>query len=83
MAHFDSDLIQEGNETLLRHFPKDFFAADIDRSKCLHAMSSNALFCTHYIGNMIYHKFSHDDVSYRFNGENVNVMLEFNILYLL
>ena len=25
---------------------------------------------------VIYHKFSHDDVSYRINGENVNVMLE-------
>ena len=36
----------------------------------------NALFCTHYIGNVIYHKFSHDDVFYRFNGENVNVMIE-------
>ena len=40
-------------------------------------MSSNVLFCTHYIGNVIYQKFSHDDVSYRTNGENINVMLEF------
>ena len=31
-----------------------------------------------YVGNMIYHKFSRDDISYRFNLENVNVM--FNIL---
>ena len=30
----------------------------------------------HYVGNMIYHKFSHDDISYRFNGKNINVMLE-------
>ena len=35
-----------------------------------------ALFCTHYIGNIIYHRFSHSDVSYRFNGKTVNVLLE-------
>ena len=33
--------------------------------------------CTHYDGNVIYHKFSHGDISYRFNGKNVKVMLEF------
>ena len=57
-------------------FSKDSFAADVDRSKCLHATSSNALFCKHYTGYVNYHKFSHNDISYRFNGENVNVMLE-------
>ena len=62
--------------TLLQRFPNDFFAADTDRNKCLHATSSNALFCTHYIGNVIYHKFAHGEVSYRFNGVNGNVMLE-------
>ena len=35
------------------------------------------LFCTHYVGNMIYHKFSHNDVTYRFNGKTVKGMLEF------
>ena len=64
-------MIQKGN------LPKDYFAADVDRSKCLLATSSNAFFCTHYVGNMIYHKFSHDDISYRINGENVYVMLEY------
>ena len=29
----------------------------------------------HYVGNVIYHKLSHDDVSYKINGENV--MLEY------
>ena len=56
-------------------FPKDYFAEDVDRSKCLIATSSKALFCTH-LGNVIYHKFSQGDVSYWFNVENVNVMLE-------
>ena len=29
------------------------------------------------VSNVIYHKFSHGAVSYRLNGKNVNVMLEF------
>ena len=29
------------------------------------------------VSNVIYHKFSHGAVSYKLNGENVNVMLEF------
>ena len=74
--YFDSNMIQKGNTTLLQRFPKDYFAADADRSKYLHTTSSNALFCMHYVGNVIYHKFSHDDVSYRFNGKKFNAMLE-------
>ena len=71
--YFDSNMIQpKGNTTLLQRFPKDYFAVDADRSKCLHSTSSNALFYMHYIGNVIYHKFSHDDVSCRFTGKNVN-----------
>ena len=27
----------------------------------------------HNVGNVIYHKFWHGDVSYRFNGKNINV----------
>ena len=45
--YFDSNMLQKGNATLLQRFPKESFAADVDRSKSLHAMSSNALFaCT-------------------------------------
>ena len=76
--YFYSNMIQKGNVTLLQHFPKDYFAVDVDRSKCLY-MSLNTLFCTHYVGNMIYHKFSNGDVSYRFNGGSFNVMSEFTI----
>ena len=72
-------MIQKGNTTLLHGFPEDYFAVDADRSKCLHVTSSNALFCTHYIGNVICHKVSHDDFSYRFNGENLKAMLELSI----
>ena len=74
--NFDSNMIQKENATLFQHFPKDFFAADVDRSKCLHAMTSNMLSCTHYVGNVIYHKFSHNDISYRFNGKIFNGMFE-------
>ena len=74
---FDSNM--KGNATLMQRFPKDYFAVNVDRSKCLHATTSNALFCTHYVGNVIYHKISLGDVSYRFNGKNVNLMLEFSI----
>ena len=62
---------------------QDYFAADVDRSKCLHVTSSIWLICTHYVhdvSNVIYHKFPHGDVYYRFNGKNVNVMLEWFLL---
>ena len=75
--YFDSNVIRKGNVTLLKRFVKDYFAADVDRSECLHATSSSALFCKHYVGNVIYHKFSHSDVFYRFNWKIVNVMLEY------
>ena len=47
-------MIQKGNATLLR-FPKDYFAADVDRNKYLHATSSNAVFSVHYFSNLIDH----------------------------
>ena len=31
------------------------------------------------VSNVIYHKFLHGAVSYRLNGKNVNVMLEFEL----
>ena len=33
------------------------------------------------VSNAIYHKFSHDTVSYTLNEKNVNVMLELQIVY--
>ena len=30
---------------------------------------------THYVGNVNYHKFSHNGVSYRFSGVNVHVRI--------
>ena len=35
------------------------------------------------VSNVIYHKFSHGAVSYTLNGENVNVMLEFPLFFIL
>ena len=61
-------MIQKGNATLQR-FPTDYFAADVDRSKCgdmrRHQTRS---FARTTFGNVIYHIFSHIDVSYRNNG---------------
>ena len=48
-----------------------------------HATSSKVLFCAHYVSNVIYHKVSHGTVSYRFNGENVTVMLEIQYVLFL
>ena len=64
-------MILKGNETLLQHFPKDYLAGDIDRSKCFLVTSSNTLFCKHYVGNVINHKFSHDDIPYRLMGKTL------------
>ena len=47
-------MIQSGNATLLQRFSKNYFAVDVEMSKCLHATSSNTLFCMHYIGNVSY-----------------------------
>ena len=58
-------MIQKGNTSLLQRFPKDDFAADADRSKCLQATSSNA------------RSFARTT----FSGENVNAMLEYSRMY--
>ena len=47
--------------------------------KCLHLTSSKREMCTLSVNNVIYHKFSHGAAFYTLNGENVNVMLEFEI----
>ena len=47
--------------------------------KCLHAMSQKRAL-SHAISLAVnYRLFSHGDVSYRFNGKNDNVVLEFFI----
>ena len=77
--YHDSNMIHTGNVTLLLlgRLAEDYFAANVDRCKFLYSVSTNTLFCTHYFGNVIYHTFSHDDVSIRINEGNINVMLEF------
>ena len=51
---FDSNMKQLGKSTLLRRFSKNSFAADVTKSKCLHAMSPNVFFCMHYMDNENY-----------------------------
>ena len=52
IIHSREKLIQKGKLTLLQFFPKNYFAADVARSKCLHATSSNGPFPVHYIDDM-------------------------------
>ena len=47
--YFDCNMIHKEKSTSLQCFPKNCFAADVDRSKCLHATSSNESFCTIYV----------------------------------
>ena len=63
-------------------FSTDYFEADVNRSTCLHAMSSRRKVKHFDVSNAIYHKFSHGGVSYTLKGENVNVMLELLMFFL-
>ena len=38
IKYLDSNIIQKGNGTLLRCYLKDYFAADVDTSKCLYTL---------------------------------------------
>ena len=88
--YFDTTMIHKGELTPLQCFPKNYFPGDVDRSKCIHATSSNALFCTHYIDDMNY--CSLIMVMIRCYGSDpsvlmgprlwvkVNIMLEFKML---
>ena len=49
--------------------------------KCLHPTSSRREMCTSSVSNVIYDKFSHGAAFYTLNGKNVNVMLEFSLIY--
>ena len=60
----------------------DSFETDIARSRCLHVMSSRHEMCTPNVSNMIYHKFSQGAASCMVNGKNINVTLEFQIIFL-
>ena len=60
-------------------FSKELFAADVDRSKCSHATSSNAPVCAHYIDDRVL-QFDHGDVSIRLKRKSF--MLEFKYIFL-
>ena len=66
---FDSNMIHKAKSKSLQCFPKRYFAADVDRSKCLHATSSNAPFCTQYV----------DDVNY---CNSITVMFPYDIEFI-
>ena len=54
-------------------FQKHYFDVDVDRIVYVRTvLLCNMLFC-----DRDFRKFLHGDIFYRFNGENVNVMLEY------
>ena len=55
----------------------DYFEADVARSQMFTSYVIKARMYTSSVGNVIYHKFSHDAAFYTLNGKNVNVMLEY------
>ena len=55
------------------------FAADVDISLCLHATPSNGLFCTHYVGNVIYHNLHTVIFPMGSVEENIDVMLDWAV----
>ena len=58
-----------------------FYGLIFGGRKCLHATSQKRTL-SHALSLAVnYRLFSHDDVSYRFNGKNDNVVLEFSIIY--
>ena len=74
--YFDSNMIRKENLTFSRRFSKDYFGADVDRSKCLHATSQTRSFArttliTRFI--TVFHSMMFPILYYRFS---VNGMLE-------
>ena len=65
------------NMILLKSFPKESFAADVDSSKVLIATctSSFLLFQTQLVNNLNYCLLTHADVTYRLNSKSTNILL--------
>ena len=59
--YFDSNMIQKGNAILLQRFPNNYFAADVERHKCLHAACPN-------INGNLRHKFQFTDIHRSMNA---------------
>ena len=75
--YFDSNIIQNKNARILRHFQMDSLEADIARSQMFTTDIIKARNVHVSISNMIYHKFSYGPTSYKLSGKNINAMLEY------
>ena len=74
--YFDSNMIKKEKVTLF-NFAATFFEGLIfGGCKCLHATLQKCALSHTFLFTGNYHLFAHHDVSYRFNGENDNVVLE-------
>ena len=59
----------------------DYLEADVARSQMFTSDVIKARMCTSSVSNVIYHKFSHGAAFYTLNGKNVNVMLEYAVIF--
>ena len=72
-------MIKKRKLTLMQLSTMDSFLADVNVYMRRH---KSALFRTQFrLKTVNYHLFSHGDVSYRFNGKNDNIVLEFEIIH--
>ena len=77
--YFDSNIVQNENIRLLQHFLRIILKRTSTEAHIYIRRHQGAKFEHFNVSNVIYHEFSHGAVSYTFDGENVNVMLEFEI----
>ena len=77
-SHRSQVIIQNDVKSLLQHFLKDYFEADVDRHKCLHLTSLRCYFACHGVSNMISQEFSQDIISYMLIVRNVKGHVRIN-----
>ena len=78
-SYFDSNIMWNENARILRNFLSIILKQTSTEAHVYMGRHQGGKVKHFNVSNMIYLKFSHGAVSYMLNGENVNVMLEFEI----
>ena len=79
-SYFDSNIIQNEKARILQRFSPRIILKRMSTEAHVYMRRHQGAKVKHCdVSNVIYHKFSHGAASYTLNGENVNVMLEFNM----
>ena len=66
-------MIKKGKFTFWQRFPTELFSVDVNVYMRHH---KSMLFRMQFLFNGNYHLFAHSDISYGFNGDNDNIILE-------